>query len=334
MPKAADESTRELIGALSSIKGAAATVNGRLGVLPPDMARAIHDAAAEVARGRCDDQFPADVFQVGSGMSSNMNANELIASLASRALGRPVHPNDHVNASQSSGDVFGSAVRLAATRMTKRSLLPALDHLAAALEARAVEFAEVVTSGRARPVDATRVTLGQQFSGYAAAVRQDAERASAVLPAVGELPLGSTAVGTGRNAPPGFAAAVIAHVAADMDLPLTEARNHFEAAGAPGALVAASGVLRTIAVSLFKIRNDLRLMNSEAVGQVCAQVIGNDAAVAFGGAAGNFEPNVIMPVISRNLLDSIGMLASASRLLADRCIDGITTDGRPGSAAP
>jgi len=355
-PVSGERLPRELIGALASIKGAAARVNGELGVLDPDMAQAIHDAAAEVAVGRYDDQFPIDVFQTGSGTSSNMNANEVIATLAARALGRPVHPNDHVNASQSSNDVFPSAIHLAAARMIKRSLLPALDHLAAAFEAKAAEFAEVVKSGRTHLMDATPVTLGQEFGGYAAAVRHGAERAGAVLPDVGELPLGGTAVGTGLNAPPGFAATVIARLAADMDLPLTEARNHFEAAGARDALVAASGVLRTIAASAFKICNDLRLMNSgprtglaeiqipdlqpgssimpgkvnpvicEAVCQVCAQVIGNDTAVAFGGAAGNFELNVMMPVIAQNLLDSIGLLASASRLLADRCISGITTD--------
>jgi fumarate hydratase, class II len=347
---------REMIGALASIKGAAAMVNAELGVIDADLAQAIHDAAAEVARGSHDDQFPIDVFQTGSGTSSNMNANEVIATLAARRLGRPVHPNDHVNASQSSNDVFPSAIHLAAARMIKRSLLPALDHLAAALEAKAAEFAEVVKSGRTHLMDATPVTLGQEFGGYAAAVRHGAERAAAALPDIGELPLGGTAVGTGLNAPPGFAAAVIARLAADMDLPLTEARDHFEAAGARDALVAASGVLRSIAVSEFKICNDLRLMNSgprtglaeiripdlqpgssimpgkvnpvicEAVCQVCAQVIGNDAAVAFGGAAGNFELNVMMPVIGENLLDSIRLLSSASRLLADRCICGISTD--------
>jgi fumarate hydratase, class II len=355
-PVSGERLPRELIGALGWIKGAAAAVNGELGVLSPDMARAIHDAAAEVAAGRYDDQFPIDVFQTGSGTSSNMNANEVIAALASRALGRRAHPNDDVNASQSSNDVFPSAIHLAATRMIKRSLLPALEHLAAALEAKAAQFASVVKSGRTHLMDATPVTLGQEFGGYAAAVRHGAERSAAVLADVGELPLGGTAVGTGLNAPPGFAATVIARLAADMDLPLTEARDHFEAAGARDALVAASGVLRVIAVSLFKICNDLRLMNSgprtgleeiqvpdlqpgssimpgkvnpvicEAVCQVCSQVIGNDAAVAFGGAAGNFELNVMMPVIAQNLLDSIGLLASASRLLADRCVSGITTD--------
>jgi len=355
-PVSGERLPRELIGALASIKGAAATVNGRLGVLEPDMAEAIHDAAAEVARGDYDDQFPIDVFQTGSGTSSNMNANEVIATLATRRLGRPVHPNDHVNASQSSNDVFPSAIHIAAARLIKQSLLLALDRLAAALDAKAREFADVVKSGRTHLMDATPVTLGQEFGGYAAAVRHGAERIAETLPDIGELPLGGTAVGTGLNAPRGFAAAVIARLAEDMSLPLTEARDHFEAAGARDALVAASGVLRSIAVSEYKICNDLRLMNSgpltglaeirvpdlqpgssimpgkvnpvicEAVCQVCAQVIGNDGAVAFSGAAGNFELNVMMPVIGQNLLDSIRLLSSASRLLADRCVDGIVAD--------
>ncbi len=355
-PVSGERLPRELIRALASIKGAAATVNGRLGVLEPDMAEAIHDAAAEVARGDYDDQFPIDVFQTGSGTSSNMNANEVIATLATRRLGRPVHPNDHVNASQSSNDVFPSAIHIAAARLIKQSLLLALDRLAAALGAKATEFADVVKSGRTHLMDATPVTLGQEFGGYAAAVRHGAERIAETVPDIGELPLGGTAVGTGLNAPRGFAAAVIAHLAGDMSLPLTEARDHFEAAGARDALVAASGVLRSIAVSEYKICNDLRLMNSgpltglaeirvpdlqpgssimpgkvnpvicEAVCQVCAQVIGNDAAVAFSGAAGNFELNVMMPVIGQNLFDSIRLLASASRLLADRCVDGIVAD--------
>jgi fumarate hydratase class II len=355
-PVSGERLPRELIGALASIKGAAATVNGRLGVLEPDMAEAIHDAAAEVARGDYDDQFPIDVFQTGSGTSSNMNANEVIATLATRRLGRTVHPNDHVNASQSSNDVFPSAIHIAAARLIKQSLLLALDRLAAALGAKATEFADVVKSGRTHLMDATPVTLGQEFGGYASAVRHGAERIAEALPDIGELPLGGTAVGTGLNAPRGFAAAVIARLAEDMSLPLTEARDHFEAAGARDALVAASGVLRSIAVSEYKICNDLRLMNSgpltglaeirvpdlqpgssimpgkvnpvicEAVCQVCAQVIGNDAAVAFSGAAGNFELNVMMPVIGQSLLDSIRLLSSASRLLADRCVDGIAAD--------
>jgi fumarate hydratase, class II len=348
--------SRDLIGALASIKGAAAVINGELGVLAPDMAKAIHDAAAEVARGRYDDQFPIDVFQTGSGTSSNMNANEVIATLASRALGRPVHPNDHVNASQSSNDVFPSAIHLAAARLVTGSLLPALDHLADTLQEKAFEFAEVVKSGRTHLMDATPVTLGQEFGGYAEAVRHGVTRATAVVPEVAELPLGGTAVGTGLNAPAEFAPAVIARLAEDMGLPLTEARDHFEAAGARDALVAASGVTRVIAVSLFKICNDLRLMGSgprtgldeikipdlqpgssimpgkvnpvicEAVCQVCTQVIGNDAAVAFGGAAGNFELNVMMPVIARNLLSSLVLLAAAATALADQCVIGITAN--------
>jgi fumarate hydratase, class II len=355
-PVSGERLPRELIGALASIKGAAAAVNGRLGVLEPDMAEAIHDAAAEVARGDDDGQFPIDVFQTGSGTSSNMNANEVIATLAARRLGRPVHPNDHVNASQSSNDVFPSAIHIAAALLIKRSLLLSLDRLAAALDAKASEFANVVKSGRTHLMDATPVTLGQEFGGYAAAVRHGAERIAETLPDIGELPLGGTAVGTGLNAPRGFAPAVIARLAEDMDLPLTEARDHFEAAGGRDALVAASGVLRSIAVSEYKICNDLRLMNSgpltglaeirvpdlqpgssimpgkvnpvicEAVCQVCAQVIGNDAAVAFSGAAGNFELNVMMPVIGQNLLDSIRLLSSASGLLAERCVAGITAD--------
>src|SRR5580704_2537248 len=348
--------SRDLIGALASIKGAAALVNAELGVLPADLAAAIHDAAAEVARGRYDDQFPIDVFQTGSGTSSNMNANEVIATLAGRALGRPVHPNEDVDASQSSNDVFPSAIHLAANRLIVKSLLRALSHLADALDAKAAEFADVVKSGRTHLMDATPVMLGQEFGGYAAAVRHGVKRARDVLPDVGELPLGGTAVGTGLNAPPGFAQRVIDHLASDMRLPLTEAPNHFEAAGARDGLVAASGVAKTIAVSLYKICNDLRLMGSgprtglaeiqipdlqpgssimpgkvnpvicEAVCQVCAQVIGNDTAVAFSGAAGNFELNVMMPVIGQNLLDSIRLLSSASRLLADRCVDGIVAD--------
>jgi fumarate hydratase, class II len=345
---------RDMISALASIKAAAAAVNGELGVLEGDMATAIGDAAASVARGEHNEQFPLDVFQTGSGTSSNMNANEVIASLASRALGRRVHPNDHVNASQSSNDVFPSAIGLAATRLLARELIPALDHLAATLDQKAAEFASVVKTGRTHLMDAVPVTLGQEFGGYAAAVRHDAERTSAILPRLGELPLGGTAVGTGLNAPPDFAPRVIGRLAADMALPLTEARNHFEAAGARDALVEASGVLRVTAVSLYKICNDLRWMGSgpraglgeiaipdlqpgssimpgkvnpvicEAVCQVCTQVIGNDAAVAFGGAAGNFELNVMMPVIGRNLLASARLLAAVLPLLADRCVSGIT----------
>jgi fumarate hydratase, class II len=348
---------RELIIALARIKAAAAAVNAELGVIEPDIARAIEAAADEIAtggelaEGMHHDHFPIDVFQTGSGTSSNMNANEVIATLATKHLGRPVHPNDHVNASQSSNDVFPSAIHIAAARLLG-VLVRSLDHLAGALEAKSAQFADVVKSGRTHLMDATPVTLGQEFGGYAAAVRKGAARARAVLPEVCELPLGGTAVGTGLNAPAGFARAVIARLATDA-MPLTEARDHFEAAGSRDALVAASGVLRTIAVSLYKICNDLRLMGSgprtglaeiaipdlqpgssimpgkvnpvicEAVCQVCAQVIGNDAAVAFGGAAGNFELNVMMPVIARNLLSSINLLGAGARLLADLCVTGI-----------
>jgi fumarate hydratase class II len=345
-----------LITALALIKRAAAAVNTELGVLEGDRADAIRAAAAKVAGGSLTDEFPIDVFQTGSGTSSNMNVNEVIATLATRALGRPVHPNDDVNASQSSNDVFPSAIHLAAVQLMSGSLLPALDHLAAALSAKAAEFADVVKSGRTHLMDATPVTLGQEFGGYAAAVRHGAARLTAIVPDVGQLPLGGTAVGTGLNAPAGFAAGVIARLAAELDLPLTEAPDHFEAAGARDALVGASGVLRVLAVSLFKICNDLRLMGSgprtglaeigipdlqpgssimpgkvnpvicEAVCQVCTQVIGNDAAVAFGGAAGNFELNVMMPVIARNLLSSVQLLAAAAVALADKCVAGITAD--------
>jgi fumarate hydratase, class II len=345
-----------LIAALAAIKGAAAAANAELGVIDADQAKAIQAAAAEVAAGDWDTQFPIDVYQTGSGTSSNMNTNEVLATLAQDKLGAPVHPNDHVNASQSSNDVFPSAIHIAATRSIVRELQPALDHLAASLERKASEFAEVVKSGRTHLMDATPVTLGQEFGGYAAAVRIGIERLDAVLPRVGELPLGGTAVGTGINTPAGFAATVIARLGEELELPLTEARDHFEAQASRDALVEASGVLRVIAVSLYKIANDLRWMASgprtglmeirlpdlqpgssimpgkvnpvipEAVCQVVAQVIGNDAAVAFGGSAGNFELNVMLPVIARNLLESIRLLANISRLFADRCIDGIEAD--------
>jgi fumarate hydratase class II len=347
---------REHIEALARIKAAAATVNAELGMLDAETAAAIRQAAEEVARGDWDDQFPIDIFQTGSGTSSNMNANEVIATLASEKLGRPVHPNDQVNASQSSNDVFPSSIHIAATNGVMRQLVPALDHLAAALERKRDEFASVVKSGRTHLMDATPVTLGQEFGGYAAQVRHGIERLEASLPRLAELPLGGTAVGTGINMPAGFAARVIADVAAQTGLPLTEARDHFEAQGARDGLVEASGQLRTIAVSLYKISNDLRWMGSgprtglaevnlpdlqpgssimpgkvnpvipEAMCMVCAQVIGNDATVAFGGAAGNFELNVMLPILAHDLLESIRLLASMTRLFADRCVDGITAN--------
>ncbi|HTW19957.1 MAG TPA: class II fumarate hydratase [Mycobacteriales bacterium] len=345
-----------LIAALGAIKSAAAVVNGELGVLDPEIATAISAAADEVAEGRHDDAFPIDVYQTGSGTSSNMNANEVVASLASKRLGRDVHPNDHVNASQSSNDVFPSAIHIAAVQSITAELIPALRHLEAALARKSDEWGDVVKSGRTHLMDATPVTLGQEFSGYAAAIGYGVERLEASLPRIGELPLGGTAVGTGINTPAKFAAHVIRVLVERLGLPLTEARNHFEAQGARDALVEASGQLRTIAAGLYKLANDLRWMSSgpraglaeihlpdlqpgssimpgkvnpvipEAVCQIVAQVYGNDAAVAFGGAAGNLELNVMLPVIARNLLESIRLLANCSRLLADRCIDGITAD--------
>ncbi len=347
---------RAHIEALARIKAAAAKVNAELGVLDPDVARAIQESAAEVAAGRWDEHFPVDVFQTGSGTSSNMNTNEVLATLATERLGRDVHPNDHVNASQSSNDVFPSSIHIAATAAVTADLIPALDHLAASLERKSAEFAEVVKSGRTHLMDATPVTLGQEFGGYAAQIRHGVERLHASLPRLAELPLGGTAVGTGINTPAGFSAAVIAEVARTTGLPLTEARNHFEAQGARDGLVEASGQLRTVAVSLTKISNDLRWMASgprtglaeialpdlqpgssimpgkvnpvipEAVLMVAAQVTGNDATVAAAGAAGNFELNVMLPVIAKNLLESVRLLANASRLLADRTVDGITAD--------
>ncbi|WSR04173.1 class II fumarate hydratase [Streptomyces sp. NBC_01210] len=347
---------RAHIEALARIKAAAARVNAELGVLDKDIAEAVADAAAEVAEGRWDEHFPVDVFQTGSGTSSNMNTNEVIATLATERLGRDVHPNDHVNASQSSNDVFPSSIHIAATAAVTGDLIPALEQLAASLERKASEFSLVVKAGRTHLMDATPVTLGQEFGGYAAQIRYGVERLNASLPRLAELPLGGTAVGTGINTPPGFSAAVIAEVARATGLPLTEARNHFEAQGARDGLVETSGQLRTIAVSLTKISNDLRWMASgprtglaeislpdlqpgssimpgkvnpvipEAVLMVAAQVTGNDATVAAAGAAGNFELNVMMPVIAKNLLESVRLLANASRLLADRTVDGITAN--------
>jgi fumarate hydratase, class II len=346
----------ELIHALGRIKAAAANANAALGVLDAEAATAIRAAALEVADGGWDEHFPIDVYQTGSGTSSNMNANEVIANLAAERLGRPVHPNDHVNASQSSNDVFPSAIHLAATDGVVNTLIPALRRLAVALEGKAEEFGGVVKSGRTHLMDATPVTLGQEFGGYAAQVRYGIERLESTLPRVAELALGGTAVGTGINAPAGFAAAVIAELAESTGLPLAEARNHFEAQGARDGLVELSGQLRTIAIGLYKIATDIRWMGSgpraglaeihlpdlqpgssimpgkvnpvipEALSMVCAQVIGNDASIAFGGAAGNFELNIMLPMLARNLLESIRLLASASALFADRCVSGIAAD--------
>jgi fumarate hydratase class II len=347
---------RSQVEALARIKAAVASVKREDGSIDPELAEAIIAAADAVARGEHDDQFPIDVFQTGSGTSSNMNMNEVLATLAAEAIGRTVHPNDDVNHPMSSNDMFPASIHIAAASGVVRDLVPALEHLAGSLEGKAAEFADVVKAGRTHLMDATPVTLGQEFGGYAAQVRLGVERLQASLPRVAELPLGGTAVGTGINAPPGFGGRVIAELASATGLPLTEARDHFEAQGARDGLVELSGQLRTIAVSLTKVANDLRWMGSgpraglgeinlpdlqpgssimpgkvnpvipEATLMVCAQVIGNDAAIAWGGAAGNFELNVMLPMLGRNVLESIRLLANVSRLLADRCVDGITAN--------
>ncbi len=341
-----------LIHAIGHVKAAAAKANLDLGVLPADKAEAIIAAAGAVSEGLHDDAFPIDVFQTGSGTSSNMNANEVIASLVAGS-GGDVHPNDHVNASQSSNDTFPTAIHVAAAVTVSEQLLPAIDVLATSLEAKATEFAGLVKSGRTHLMDATPVTLGQEFGGYAATIRYAAERLEAVLPRVRELALGGTAVGTGINTPAGFPQAVIAELSSRTGQPFTEARNHFEAQGTRDSLVELSGVLKTIAVGLIKINNDLRWMSSgpttglaeihlpdlqpgssimpgkvnpvvpEATLMVAFQVIGNDAAVTAAGASGAFELNVAMPVVARNILESIRLLSTSMTVLAGRTVDGI-----------
>ncbi|WP_375383803.1 class II fumarate hydratase [uncultured Microbacterium sp.] len=341
------------IVALARIKKAAALANKDLGVLGADVADAIASAADEVVAGGYFDQFPIDVYQTGSGTSSNMNINEVLASLASRKLGAPVHPNDHVNASQSSNDVFPTSVHVAVTQALIDDLIPALDHLAVALEAKAVLWKDAVKAGRTHLMDATPVTLGQEFGGYARQMRLGIDRVQAVLPRVAEVPLGGTAVGTGINTPLGFPQKVIELLVAETELPITEAKDHFEAQANRDGLVEASGALRTIAVSLTKINNDLRWMGSgpntglgelhipdlqpgssimpgkvnpvvpEATLMVCARVIGNDATVAWAGASGMFELNVAIPVMGTALLESIRLLANSMRILADKTIDGL-----------
>src|ERR1700730_9714281 len=344
-----------LIAALARLKGAAAQANLRLKVPGMDkgIADAISAAAREVAAGDWDAEFPVDVYQTGSGTSTNMNMNEVLATLGTERLGRPVHPNDHVNASQSSNDMFPSAIHVAAAQELVNDLVPALEHLAKALRKKQREFKSVVKSGRTHLMDATPVTLGQEFGGYASAVERGIERIDAALPRVAELPLGGTAVGTGINAPKGFARSVIKKLGEELGLPLTEARDHFEAQGARDGLVEASGVLRTIAASVYKIANDVRWMASgprtglgeihlpdlqpgssimpgkvnpvlcEAVTQVAAQVIGNDAAIAVGGLSGAFELNVYIPMMARNILESFKLLTNVSTLFAERCITGL-----------
>jgi fumarate hydratase class II len=334
---------------LGRIKAAAARVNAELGLLDGALAERIAAAADRVAAGELDDQFPIDVFQTGSGTSSNMNANEVIAALA----GDDAHSNDHVNMGQSSNDVFPSAVHLAALDEITRDLLPALEQLAAALERKALEFVDIVKSGRTHLMDAVPVTLGQEFEGYAAQMRQGIARVEDTLQRLGQIPLGGTATGTGLNTHPEFAARVRERLSAETGLAVSAPADHFEAQAARDGLVEASGALKVVAVSLTKIANDLRLMGSgpraglaeiylpelqkgssimpgkvnpvipEVVTQVAAQVIGNDAAITVGGMQGHFELNVFVPLMARNLLQTIGLLASASRLLAEKCVDGI-----------
>jgi fumarate hydratase class II len=334
---------------LGRIKAAAARVNAELGLLDADKADRIAAAADRIAAGELDEQFPIDVFQTGSGTSSNMNANEVIASLA----GEDVHPNDDVNLGQSSNDVFPSAVHLAALDEITNELLPALERLAEALAAKAVEFDDVVKSGRTHWMDAVPVTLGQEFGGYAAQVRQGVERVRDALPRLGQVPLGGTATGTGLNTHPEFAARVREKLVADTGLPISGPADPFEAQAARDGIVETSGALRTVAVSLTKVANDIRFLGSgpraglaeialpelqkgssimpgkvnpvmpEVVTQVAAQVIGNDQAIAVGGMQGHFELNVFVPLIARNLLDSVKLLASSSRLFSERCVEGI-----------
>jgi fumarate hydratase class II len=344
------------IVALARIKRAAAVVNGSLGIIDQAIADAVVGAADRLIAGDHHDQFPVDTYQTGSGTSSNMNINEVLASLATTALGSPVHPNDHVNASQSSNDVFPTSVHVAVTGALLGDLVPALEHLASSLDAKAELWKTAVKAGRTHLMDATPVTLGQEFAGYARQIRLGIDRVTATIVRVAEVPLGGTAVGTGINTPVGFPQKVIAQLAADSGLPITEALDHFEAQGARDALVEASGALRVIAVSLTKICNDLRWMGSgpntglgelhipdlqpgssimpgkvnpvipEAVIMVGARVIGNDATIAWAGASGNFELNVAIPVMGTALLESIRLLANSSVLLADKTVDGLTAN--------
>ncbi|MEE8407581.1 MAG: class II fumarate hydratase [Acidimicrobiia bacterium] len=345
---------RRFIWALGLLKGSAGTVAGEMEFKDRAMSEAIRKAADQVMEGAFDDQFVLDIFQTGSGTSTNTNANEVIAARATGILdGANVHPNDDVNFGQSSNDVIPTAIHVSAVAELREGLLPALHRLSASLEAKSDEFGDVVKSGRTHLMDATPVTLGQEFGGYAAQVRKGAERVEKVLPELEELALGGTAVGTGINAPDGFAAAVITLMAERTGYPFREADDHFEAQGAKDATVSASGALRTVAVSLFKIANDIRFLGSgptsgiseikipslqpgssimpgkvnpvmsEMMMQVAAQVVGNDMAVVWGGANGNFELNVMMPMIAHNLLESAGLLANACDAFRERCVDGL-----------
>ena len=352
---------RRFIWALGLIKSSAAHVSGQAGYLPDETASAIARAADEVMAGLLDSHFVLDIFQTGSGTSTNTNTNEVIANRAGQLLGggigdRLIHPNDHVNFGQSSNDVIPTAIHIAASAAVREGLIPALQGLAVSLETRATAFSEVVKSGRTHLMDATPVTLGQEFSGYGVQARRGVERLLAVVPDLDELALGGTAVGTGINAPPGFAASVIGLIGRRTGIPFREADNHFEAQAAKDAVVMASGTLKVVAVSLFKIANDLRWLSSgprtglaeiklpvlqpgssimpgkvnpvipEMVMQVAAHVIGNDAAITWGAANGNLELNVMMPMIAHNLLEAIDLLTSASSTLRERCVEGIEAD--------
>jgi fumarate hydratase class II len=341
---------RPMIRALGLVKLCAATANEDLGLLDRSRASAIRAAALEVARGEHDEHFPVDVFQTGSGTSSNMNANEVIATLASRGSGLPVHPNDHVNRSQSSNDVMPTALHLAAVLQLREELLPALDHLARTIEDRAGELAETVTTGRTHLMDALPVTLGQELGGWAAQVRQGILRVESVLPRLQELAQGGTAVGTGVNAPADFAERFCRALSEETGVPFEPAGDFFEALSARDAAVEASGQLRVLAASFMKIANDLRWMSSgplaglgeirlpalqpgssimpakvnpvipEAVAMVCAQVTGNDLTVALAGQSGSFQLNVMLPVIAHSLLQSIALLTASARRLADAAL--------------
>jgi fumarate hydratase class II len=341
---------RSFIRALGIIKSAAATMNGRMGHLPAVLAASIEAAAEQVVEGRYDDQFPVDIFQTGSGTSTNMNANEVIGHLAG------AHPNDHVNRGQSSNDVIPSAMHIAVAESVAARLLPAMRQLGASLERKAAEFHDIIKIGRTHLQDAVPIRMGQEFSGYARQVEAARERIEATLPGIYELPLGGTAVGTGLNAAPGFAQGTIAQIARRTGLPFVEARNHFEAQAAREAACFLSGALRTYAVALTKIANDIRWLGSgprcglgelklpaiqpgssimpgkvnpviaESLLMVCAQVIGYDAVIVWCSAAGNFELNVMMPVMALDLLDSIELLAAGSRNFAEKLIDGLEAD--------
>jgi fumarate hydratase class II len=344
------------VRALGLVKRAAATVNRDLGLLEPDVAAAIERAAAEVESGLHDSQFPLDVFQTGSGTSTNMNANEVIASVASRALGRPVHANDHVNMSQSSNDVIPAAIHVSGCLEVTRALLPALAHLKASIDRKASGIDSIVKTGRTHLMDALPITMGQELRAWSAQVQAGDERLEASLPRLAELALGATAVGTGLNAHPEFGERVARRLADITSVPFVRSRNLFASLSSQDATVEMSGQLKAVAAALMKVANDLRWMNSgpqaglaeialpalqpgssimpgkvnpvvpEAVTMVCAQVIGNDVTITIGGQSGNFQLNVMLPVIAYNLLQSVALLASAARVLADKAIDGFVVN--------